>query len=176
MVRHKMIAATAALTLLAACDVGAREDQEAAPSTDAPRGETAAGGKAEEGQLSIKAPGFDMKINMPKALTNQPDLASDNPLLYPGASVSGMHIEASTGGRDQSGVEIRFASPDAPSKVAAWYRAAAQKQGFSITSERRDGDASVFTGSQKSDGDPFTLRLAPAGAGTEGRLTLHERR
>ena len=48
--------------------------------------------------------------------------------------------------------------------------------GFQIGAEKQDGEAVLITGTQKSDGDPFSVRLSPAGGGTEGRLTLSDRK
>jgi hypothetical protein len=131
-------------------------------------------GKAEEGQFSIKAPGFDMKIDIPAGVTSHGD--SDSDMLYPGATLSGMHIEGSKGGGDgkgDAGIELRFTSPDAPDKVAAWYRDPARATGFSIAGIRREGADYLISGAEKQDGDPFSLRLTSrSGGGTEGRLTL----
>jgi hypothetical protein len=125
----------------------------------------------------MKGPGFDLKINIPEGMKNDAD--GDNELLYPGATMSGMHIEAGQGSGkagSASGVELRFTSPDPVEKIAGWYRDPARKGTFSVASARKEGDAVLIAGTQKGDGDPFSLRLAPAGGGTEGRLTLSDRR
>jgi hypothetical protein len=163
------------LALLGACEMKVGKDEEgakAAPATqkaaDAP-----AAGKAEQGQFTMKGPGFDMKIDIPKDVASRADADGDNDLLYPGASISGMHIEAA---QPSSGVEMRFATPDAPQKVAAWYRDPARDNGFQIRSASQDGEAVLISGTQKSDGDSFSVRLSPAaGGGTDGRLTLSDR-
>jgi hypothetical protein len=168
----------AGVALLTACEGRLGEDGETG-SREAPGRESAptASGKSEEGKLSIKAPGFDMKINIPQALADRTD--TDSELIYPGASLSGMHIEAGAernAGKRNSGVELRFTSSDPINKVAAWYRDPARAGGFSTASTSREGNAIVISGTQKSDGDPFNLRLSPAAAGgTEGRLALTDR-
>ena len=165
------------IALLAACEgqlekggeTGGEEAQGSAAASSASN-------KSEEGKLSIRAPGFDMKINIPKGLADRTD--TDSELIYPGASLGGMHIEAGSGsaGKRNSGVELRFTSSDPIDKVAAWYRDPARAGGFSTASTSREGNAIVISGTQKSDGDPFNLRLSPAAAGgTEGRLTLTDR-
>lgn len=167
----KLLALIGASALLAACEAKIGKEAERSEA-NAATGSTA--GKAEEGQFSIKAPGFDMKIDIPAGVTSHGD--SDSDLLYPGATLSGMHIEGSTGGRDgkgNAGIELRFTSADAPEKVAAWYRDPARATGFSISGIRREGADYLISGTQKQDGDPFSLRLASrSGGGTEGRLTL----
>ncbi len=165
----------AALALLGACEarIGKSEAEkaEAGAASQAP----AAAGKAEEGQLSIKAPGFDLKLDIPDAIANHAN--ADGELIYPGAELSGMHVEAGAdkGAGRQSGVELRFRSTDPVDKVAAWYRDPARAEGFAIASTRREESGLVIEGTQKSDGDPFTLRLTPAPTGTAGRLTLSDR-
>ena len=167
----------AGIALLTACEgrigsTGESGSEDAAGSEAA----SSASGKSEEGKLSIKAPGFDMKINIPEGLADRTN--TDSELIYPGASLGGMHIEAGSekAGKRKSGVELRFTSSEPIAKVAAWYRDPARAGGFSTASTSREGEAIVISGTQKSDGDPFNLRLSPAAAGgTEGRLTLTDR-
>ena len=134
-------------------------------------------GKAKEGQFSIEAPGVEMKIDIPSGVTSHGN--SDSDLLYPGSTLSGMHIEGRRGsaeGKGNAGIELRFTTKEAPEKVAAWYRDPARSTGFTINSVRREAGAILIAGAEKEDGDPFSLRLAEAsGGGTEGRLTLSDR-
>lgn len=172
----KSLAAMAAFALLGACEMEAgKEEQRAEAPTDVQaKPEQPAAGKAEDGRFSIKGSGFDMKINIPEDMAQRANADGDNDLLYPGASISGMHIEAS---EPSSGVEMRFTTPDAPQKVAAWYRRSAPADGFKIQSVRQEGEAVLIAGTQKGDGDPFSVRLSPgSGGGTEGRLMLADRK
>jgi hypothetical protein len=160
-----------AIALLGACEMKVGKDEEPAAKGEqqAARDQPAAG-KAEEGRFSVKVPGFDMKVNLPQGVA---ETEGGNDLFYPGAAISGLHIEAA---KPSSGVELRFTSADAPAKVAAWYRDPARANGFRISSAKQDGEAVLITGTQKSDGDPFSVRLSPgSGGGTEGRLTLSDR-
>jgi hypothetical protein len=176
--KDKMLAAVAALAMLRACEakIGNSEEQRIGGDPGAAQTvEVPAEGKAEDGRLSIKGPGFDMKIDIPEGVRN--DAADgDNEILYPGAKLAGMHIEAAPDkGQANSGVELRFTTPDAPDKVAAWYRDPARSGKFTVASAAREGGAIVIRGTQKGDGDPFAVRLTPSGAGTEGRLTLSDK-
>jgi hypothetical protein len=165
-----------ALALLTACEAPAGKE-EATAKGEGKAASARAEGKAEEGQFSIDVPGFDMKIDIPPGVTSHGD--SDSDLLYPGSTLSGMHIEGGRSGAEgkgKAGIELRFTTADAPEKVAAWYRDPARASGFTVASVRREGVALMITGAQKEDGDPFTLRLGPRqGGGTEGRLTLTDR-
>ena len=177
MVFSKSSVLVAGFALLAACEgrIGTTSDREGG-SAEGSEAVPSASGKSETGKLSIKAPGFDMKISLPEGLADEAN--TEGELIYPGASLGGMHIEAGSGkaGKRNSGVELRFTSSEPIDKVAAWYRDPARAGGFSTASTSREGEAIVIAGIQKSDGDPFNLRLSPAPAGgTEGRLTLTDR-
>ncbi len=173
MAAARFLALICASALLAGCEakIGKEADKAGSEAVAA-----SAKGKAEEGQFSIKAPGFDMKIDIPAGVTSHGD--SDSDVLYPGATLSGMHIEGGKGsgeGKSDAGIELRFTSADPIDKVAAWYRDPARATGFSIGSISREGADFLISGAEKQDGDPFSLRLSPKGAGTEGRLTLTDR-
>ena len=160
-----------ALTLLAACEAKIGKDADKEAETKGQAAGSPAEGKAKEGEFSIDAPGFDMKVDIPGGLTTSS--GSDSDMLYPGSTLSGMHIGAGKGGSGQSGVELRFTTTDAPKKVAAWYRNPARSEQFSIESARREGGAIVIAGKEKQDGDPFTIHLSPrSGGGTDARVNL----
>jgi hypothetical protein len=123
--------------------------------------------------VSIKAPGVDIKVNIPESVRG--DINSDGDMLYPGAQVGGMHIEAGGKGRGDSAVEIRFSSGDSPDKVAGWYRDSARTD-FKIDSETREGPAWVLNGHQTDDNSRFKLRLSPRnGGGTDATLSVQDR-
>jgi len=152
---------------LAGCD--ARFGNDVAPS-----GNGSAENKAEEGQLSISAPGVEMKINIPEGIRRETNIRDDSGLVYPGSRMSGVHIE---GGRDDQRsdgeVEMRFVSADPPATVARWYQDPARISTFTLDSATREGEAYVFAGTKKEGNGRFRLRLAAgAGGGTDGRLLL----
>jgi len=157
------------LALLTACEARVGKEDAAADANSS--GEASPEGKAEEGQLSIKAPGFDLKLDIPDAINADTDRDSD--IFYPGAKVSGLHIE---GDRSGGGVELAFATTDAPDKVAAWYRDPARADAFAVSSAAREGAGYRIEATQKDDGDPFTVKIAPRGTGTDGRLVFRDRR
>src|SRR5829696_4447146 len=124
-----LFAAFAAAALLSACE--AKVDRDRADNGSAPA-EASAEGKAEEGKISVKAPGFDLKFTLPKGMVGEARAERDSKLLYPGAILRGMAIAAGQG-RGKGGdseVEIGFSTPDPLDKVAAWYRDPARAEGF----------------------------------------------
>lgn len=160
--------AAAAALALTACE--ARFGNDARPTNGS------AENKAEEGQVSINAPGVEMKIDVPEGLRREMHMNDDSGLIYPGARMSGVHVE---GGREQDKsdgeVELRFNSADAPEAVARWYQDPARAADFTIASAGREGPAYVFAGTKKDGDGRFRIRLTPrAGGGTDGRVLLSD--
>ncbi|HEX9946741.1 MAG TPA: hypothetical protein VGA98_04295 [Allosphingosinicella sp.] len=165
-------ALAAAAGTLGGCDGNVRPEEPDNVAADAP---ASAEGKAEEGKISLKMPGVDMTISLPKGVADEARAERDSKLLYPGATLRGMAIAAGPGS-DKSGdseVEIRFSTPDPADKVVAWYRDPGRADGFSLRNAAKEGDSWLFSGVQKRDGHPFRLRLSPRpGGGTDGRLAV----
>jgi hypothetical protein len=164
-----------AVVLGAAALVGGCEAKMGNGATDsASNGSASAEGKAEEGKIAFSAPGFDLKIQVP---LDRAEADGDNHILYPGSKLTGMYIDAHPNAKAGSDgeVELRFGTPDAPEKVAAWYRDPGRAGDFALTSTAREGPAFVLAGTEKGDGNGFRLRLEPKGTGTDGRLTLRDK-
>ena len=160
-----------AFTLLSACEM--RIGNDAAPVAD----NASAAGRAENGQLTVEAPGFNLSITIPEGVAERGNVDDDNGLVYPGARVSGVHVQGRREERAPHGgeVELRLTSADAPDRVAAWYRDPARAEDFTVASAARDGDATVISGTGRRDNERFTLRIAPrAGGGSDLRLLLSD--
>ena len=164
------LAAATAVLLLAACEARFGNDVQ-------PGGNGSAENKAEEGQVSINAPGVQMKINIPEGLRHEASIRDDGGLIYPGSTMSGMHIEGGRDGeqgRSEGQVELRFTTADGPDTVARWYQDPARAGDFTIASASRDGAAYVFAGTKKDGDGRFRIRLAPRQGGTDGRVLLSD--
>lgn len=173
--RRSLCTALAAAASICGCDSEARIDE---PDNSAANGHVSAEGKAEEGKISLKMPGVDMTLSLPKGVADQARTERDSKLIYPGATLRGMAIAAGPDS-DKSGdseVEIRFSTPDPVDQAAAWYRDPARRGGFQLQSARKEGDSWLVTGVQKRDDHRFKLRLGPRpGGGTNGQLTVRHR-
>lgn len=173
--RPSLSTAFAAAALLCACDSKGHSDE---TGNSAANGHVSAEGKAEEGKISLKMPGVDMTLSLPKGVADEARAERDSKLLYPGAILRGMAIAAGPDS-DKSGdseVEIRFSTPDPVDQVAAWYRDPARAGGFQMQGAAKHGDAWLITGIQKRDEHGFKLRLSPRpGEGTNGQLTIRHR-
>jgi hypothetical protein len=171
-------AALAGAAVLSACDMpsGETERQEAAAHEAAEKGPAGAEGKAEEGRLSIRAPGVDIAINVPEAVRGHARANANSEFLPQGSEVSGIHVQGDGGdhnaGRDS--VELRFAAAQPPAQVAAWYRDPARRQHFTIAEAAREGEGILLTGTTH-EGAPIRVHLMPRAGGTDGRLVLVDR-
>jgi hypothetical protein len=168
--RYGMTALLATACLVCGCEAKIGNSANATDSN----GQASAEGKAKEGQVALSVPGFDLKLNIPldRAKTD-----SDDKILYPGSTVTGMYIAAHP--REKTGsdgeVELRFASPDPPERVAGWYRDPARAADFALSSDGKEGSAFVMAGTRKDDDGGFRLRLEPKGNGTDGRILLRDK-
>lgn len=167
------LAAAAALAL-AACEMRLGNDADA----DAENRSATAAGKAEEGRLSIHAPGFDMKISIPEGIRREAGIDDDSGIIYPNSTFSGMHVEGgSDDSRSDGEVELAFTSVDAPDLIVRWYRDPARARDFSVATANREGAAHVIVGAMTDDDGRFQVRLSPRqGGGTEGRVVLSDSR
>jgi hypothetical protein len=140
---------------------------------NASNGQASAEGKAEEGKVAFSAPGFNFKLSIP---LDQATTENEGKILYPGAKVTGLYIAANPGSKrgHEGEVELRFATPDPPDRVAAWYRDPARAGDFTLGSDAKEGAAVVIAGTRKDGGDGFKLRLEPKASGTDGRLMLRD--
>ena len=164
-------AAAGMLALLGGCEPEAGGN--AADNAAAANARVSAEGKAEDGKLTIKAPGLDIGLSIPEGLARQARVNSDSEVIYPGAKIAGIHVAGGESGGGE--VEMRFTTPDAVEKVVAWYRDPARGQGFALEVVVREGNGFVVSGTQTGDKHGFRATLTPAsGGGTEGRVLLRE--
>lgn len=165
-----LCAAAASLMILAACEARIGND---APPVDE---NASAAGRAEEGRLSIEAPGFNMSIDIPEAVHSRARVDEDSGLIYPGSAFSGMHIQGRREGAGNEGeVEMRFTHADPPERIAAWYRDPARRDNLTVATAERRGEDFVFAGIWRPANERFMVTIAPsAGGGSETRLVVSD--
>src|SRR3712207_1955013 len=98
----RWVAALAAGAALVACQADPEREAEENVTAAAPSAE----GKAEEGRIAIKAPGFDLAIAMPKEVAEEARAERDSKLLYPGAVIRGLLVAAGPSDGKGSGSEV----------------------------------------------------------------------
>ncbi len=167
--RIGLLPAVATIALLGACEARIGND---APSV---ADNATAEGRAEQGRLTIEAPGFNLQLDIPESVMTRADMDGDSALIYPGSSFGGIHVQGNRAGTDEDQVELRFSTGDEIGRVAAWYRDPARGSSFAIASDSAEGAGFVISGTGRREDERFTLRIAPrAGGGTEARLLLSD--
>lgn len=170
----RWVAVLAGAGALGACEMpsGETDRQEVANEIAAAQVNALAEGKAEEGRLSIKAPGVDIAINVPEEMRSRARADADSEVLPPDAQVSGLHVEGDGGRGGGDSVELRFSTAQPVDQVVAWYRDPARREHFTISDARREGEETVLSGNNADGGGPLTVRLRAGPSGTDGRLIL----
>lgn len=176
MTRNTLLLGAAATALaLTACQ--ARFGNDADPINES--GNVSAEGKAKEGEVSIRAPGFDLKVNIPEGLRERAGIDDHDGIIYPNSTFGGIHVEGgrrNAEGHSPGAVEIAFSSGDAPDVIARWYQDPARAAQFTVATANREGADFVIAGTSKDDGGRFQVRLSPRQAGgTEARINLTDR-
>jgi hypothetical protein len=162
--------ALAAALLLGACHKEKSEEEAEGNAV------VSAEGQAEEGRISVRAPGFNLTLDLPREVSRSVRTDRDSKIIYPNSSLLGMAVAAGKGGDEggDSEVEMRFRSSAPLDQVTAWYRDSARAADFRLERVAEESGATVVHGIKNSDRHPFKVRLvAASGGGTDGRLTIH---
>lgn len=164
MLRPKVLCAALALPLtLAACGPGANtnisiqdKDGNVNIATD------------DEGRTSIKLPGVDASIKLPRINIDAADFDVNGVKLYPESTIKTFNLDANDQGAKHEGrIAVKFESPAPLDKVQAWFRDAMAKRGFKVSAV-----GNGFAGTT-DDGQPVTLELEADGADkSKGTITV----
>lgn len=120
-----------------------------------------------DGKVSVKAPGFEGSIKLPKFNIGAENFEVDGVKLYPGATVSSLNIDDRQDGTKSGGVKVTFDAPAEATRVRDWFREQMEGAGFTVTGNRDE-----LTGKTKS-GSPYTLKIDGTGdAKSRGTLTV----
>lgn len=123
----------------------------------------------DSGHASLKLPGIDASIKIPKIKVSAADFDVNGVKLYPGSTMSDFNVDASSGDGDKEKgrVAIKFESPASLDKVQAWFRDAMAKHHFKVSPQ-----GSGFAGTT-DDGQPVTVELEADGPDkAKGSLTV----
>lgn len=163
--RNLALVAVAALAL-AGC--GEKEKKAANPTGVAvwDDGKPAAAESGDKGKFAMNLPGFDLKMDLPQAMFDKSDFEIDGVKLYPGSKITAMAIAKPKSG-GEANVDIGFVAPADPAAVRAYF---VKAFGDRLETGAADGALSGET----SDGDVFTIDLAPAAnGGSTGKLRIN---
>lgn len=120
------------------------------------------------GQMAIKAPGFEGAIKLPKFHVNAENFDVNGVKLYPNSQVNELNVDADDkAGGDKGKVRVAFESPAAMATVQGWFRDKMNARGFKV-----EADGNGLKGTT-NDGDPFRLELSANGdQKTKGTLEV----
>lgn len=170
---HSPIFVLASFCALAACSGGhqdsKREEAGTTISVDASDkgGDVRIEADGKSGRVTLDTPAFDVNLELPKIELGSGNFDIDGVGLYPGSSISGVHVKADDkGGKQAAHVVVTFAAPAPPDKVGAWFAQQFEERG--VAAKAQDGRLSGVT----RDGDPFTISLTPRGNGSAGTLEV----
>ncbi|WP_310497593.1 hypothetical protein [Sandarakinorhabdus sp.] len=123
---------------------------------------------SETGDVAVSIPGgFSARINKPGGFETKGKFDFDDVGTYPGAQFRGVKVAANTSeGHDDAKVVLRFSAPGDAAAVADWYQKAFEDKGRRVT---RSGE--TLTGTT-SDGEAFTLTMAPSPGGSTGVINI----
>ena len=122
----------------------------------------------DNGHASIKLPGIDASIKLPKMDITGSNFDVNGVKLYPGSTVRDVNIDAHDGSGDKDGrVAIKFEAPASLDKVQAWFRDAMAKHNFKVSPA-----GNGFAGTT-DEGQPIKLELEADGADkAKGSITV----
>ncbi len=137
-------------------------------SIDASGGDNATITTDGNGQVAIKAEGFQGSFKIPKVTINAEDFDLNGVKLYPKSTVTDFHIAGgeTANGSGEGSVKVAFESPASVATVAQWFRDAMIQRGFKV-----EADGTGLKGTT-DEGDRFTLGLAGDGDQTKGVLEV----
>jgi hypothetical protein len=165
------------LLLLGACEMKVGKDEGAKDSASIKvdeSGNVAISASDGADGVSVSVPGFEGKVKIPGMELGGDHMDIDGMKLFPGTKLSGINVTDQAGPGSGTGVvEMRFTSPAAPDKIAAYYAAAAPENDFTDVKVSQAKGASVVT-ALKNDGDRLTITINPAAVGSAGTILIRD--
>ncbi|MBX3595876.1 hypothetical protein [Sphingomonas sp.] len=125
----------------------------------------AAASIGKDGTVSVKAPGFEGSIKLPKFKIGAENFEIDGVKLYPGSTISSLNIDDKSEADGDGSVHVVFDAPADAKQVTDWFREQMEGAGFTVTGKQTE------LAGKTSEGSAYTLKLDPAGAG-KSRGTL----
>ncbi len=156
--------------LLAGCSVRTHDDgKDSTASITIGNGD----GGSDTRSVSISAPGFSAKMDVPKLDLGSGSMQIEDMKMYPGTRIEGVQIVGEPGGgKDGEGnVEMGFTAPAGVDEVIAWYRDQARKSGWTILPPAAGHQ---FEATKQASHGParFALQIAANENGSSGRFTV----
>jgi hypothetical protein len=120
----------------------------------------------ENGQVAFNLPFAKGSLKLPENAIHTGQFDIDGVKMIPGGKMTGFHLDSAN---KVSNVDMTFTAPQAPDAVRSYFVDQFRKQGVAAALA---GDA--VTGKSK-DGSPFTIKVAQAGGGSQGRIVIQDK-
>ena len=153
----KHIALLLPVALLAACNVHSKN-----PAND---NGTVTINASDSGQVEFNLPFVSGTVKLPEGMMQNGDFDIDGVKMVPGGKVTGVSVFAADKG---SNVDIAFSAPTSPDQTRAYFLDQFKQKGAEVA---QAGDA---ISGKTTDGDTFTITVAPAAQGSQGKITVHD--
>jgi hypothetical protein len=147
------------LALLGACNVHSKNP---ADSGD----ENVTINADENGQIAFNLPFVQGQVKVPTGMMHNGNFDIDGVKLMPGSQVTGFNVFAADKG---STVNMTFTAPAAPDAVRSYFVDQFKQNGIDAALA---GD--TVTGKSK-DGSPFTIQVASAARGSQGKIVVQSK-
>jgi hypothetical protein len=118
------------------------------------------------GQVAFDLPFAKGNVKLPASAMHNGEFDMDGVKMMPGTRMSGFHLAGSNG---LSNVKMNFTAPQSPDEVRAYFVDQFKQKGVAA---KLAGD--TVSGTSK-DGDPFTIRVAPAAQGSQGTIAVQSK-
>jgi hypothetical protein len=146
------------VTLLAGCNVHSKNPANA--------DENVTINADDSGHIAFNLPFVQGQVKVPGGMMHSGDFDIDGVKLMPGSSVTGFSVFAQDKGSE---VNMAFTAPAPPDQVRAYFADAFKQKGVEAALA---GDS--VSGITK-DGSPFTIQVASATGGSQGKITVHSK-
>jgi len=120
----------------------------------------------ESGNVAFNLPFVKGQVKVPSGFMHNGDFDIDGVKLMPGSSVTGFSVFAKDKG---STVNMAFTAPGSPDEVRSYFVDHFKQKGVEAALA---GDA--VSGKTK-DGSPFTIEVASAASGSQGKITIQSK-
>ena len=120
----------------------------------------------EQGHVAFNLPFAKGSVKLPESAIHSGQFDIDGVKMIPGATMTGFHLDSAN---KVSNVNMTFTAPQTPDEVRSYFVDQFRKQGVETALA---GDA--VTGKSK-DGSPFTIKVAQAGGGSQGTITIQDK-
>src|SRR4051794_18620824 len=121
---------------------------------------------AENGEVTFNLPFASGQVKLPEGALGHGDFDIDGVKMIPGATITGFNLEAG----DKGGtVNFAFKAPGSQETVRAYFADQFRQKGVNASVE------GTSVSGKTRDGDPFVIRVEPAGTGSQGSIAIQSK-